>query len=288
MELYNEKFLYEKEFVVLDIETTGFTIEKGGRIIEIGAVKVKDGEIIDKFSSFVNPLIKIPKKITELTNISNDDVKDAPVINNVLLDFYKFIGDRLVIAHNADFDWNRFLVPYFKKCGIIPKNNVLDSIVLSKKVFPKEKSHKLSVLCERLNIPVENHHRAIDDCIMTAKAYLKLIELSKEVGIISSQVNLFDNNNDFMNIKPKEIEFKPVIKRVSYWELKNKKGTLQYSRQYIMFKNNNKVGNVFFDVINNCWNNKDYQGEIDFKIIEENVLKFLSLNSIEDLKKFRT
>lgn len=289
MEMFNEKFLCEKEFVVLDIETTGFTPEKGGRIIEIGAVKVKDGQVIDEFSTFVNPLIKVPKKITEITGITNEMVANAPVINNVLPKFKEFIGDILVVAHNADFDWNRFLIPFFKKSGIIPTNNVLDTVTLSKKIFPKEKKHNLKSLCERLEIPIENHHRALDDCKITAKVYLKLIELGKENNNISSQIDLFskDKEDEVMNIKSNEEQFNPEIKRVSYWELKNSK-RLIHSRHYVLFKNGKKFGNVFFDIKNQCWTNKDYIGEIDFKILQEKVLKFLSLKDLEEFSKYRT
>lgn len=280
LELFDWAYLCETEFVVVDIETTGFSYQKGARIIEIGAVKFKDGVISDEYSTFINPQIKIPKKITEITGITNDMVKDSPIIVEVLSDFKKFIGDNLVIAHNADFDWNRFLIPCFKKAGIVAKNKVLDSIILSKKTFPNEKKHKLDELCKRLNVEVEGHHRAINDVKMTGYCYLKMVELNSENIPKDSQINIFEEN-----IAPKEI-FNPEVRRVKYWELKNSK-KLMYSRHYITIKNGKDYGNIFYDILTETWNNKDYNGDIDFVLVEEKVLSFLKLKNREELNNYR-
>lgn len=280
-ELFDWKYLNEREFVVVDIETSGYSYEKGARIIEIGAVKFKDGEIIDEFSTFVNPQLKISNEITNLTGITNEHVKGAPLIVQVLPEFKKFIGDLLVVAHNADFDWNRFLTPCFKLAGVNANNRVLDTLVLSKRTFPNEKKHNLAIMCERLGVEVEGHHRAINDVKMTGYAYLKMIELNKtNIPEEDAQISLFEES-----IQPKEI-FNPEIKRVSYWERANSKRVL-YSRHYVVLRNGKYYGNVFYDILTGTWNNKDYNGNIDFNIVEQKVLNFLRLKSISEFKAYR-
>src|SRR5690625_3934279 len=108
--------LKNPHFVVIDIETTGFSPDKGGRIIEIAAVRVVHGVIKDKFHTLVDPQLKIPAKITRLTGITNEDVKGQPTAIKVLPELYRFIGDGVVVCHNLSFDWNRFLLRGFEQC----------------------------------------------------------------------------------------------------------------------------------------------------------------------------
>ena len=168
----------EDEYIVLDIETTGlsFRIEK---ITEIGAVKVKNGEIIDEFECLVNPEIPIPQRIVELTGITDDMVKNAETIDIVMPKFLEFIGNLKLVAHNADFDIG-FLKYNAEILGLNMNNEYIDSLAVSRKLFPDFKKHKLGIIAEKLGIVVENAHRALDDVITLVKVFNKMIDISKE------------------------------------------------------------------------------------------------------------
>ena len=127
----------EDSFVVVDLETTGFS-STNDKIIEIGAVKVKNGVVIEQFSQFVNPKITIPYKITELTGITDDMVKDAEGINIVINKFKDFVSDAILVAHNASFDVS-FIKKSYNDMGYALNNAVLDTIPLAKFLFPELK-----------------------------------------------------------------------------------------------------------------------------------------------------
>ena len=280
---FDFRLLENNEVVVLDIETTGFTPLKGGRIIEIGAVKIVSGKIISEFTTFINPDIKIPNKITEITGITNEMVLKSPKISEVLHEFHKFIGNSLIVAHNSEFDWNRFLLYFFEKIGLFPKNKVVDTQVLSKLTYPKEKKHNLAVLCERLGIEVCGHHRALNDAKMTAKAYLKLCELNRD-SFSKNQIG-FDliDKDEVVEITPK---FDCKIVRVKYWSKSNTKRLL-FSRHYVTMRNGKCYGTVYFDIPSKTWYNKDYISDIDFDVVERKVLNFLGLKNRSELCNYR-
>lgn len=170
-------------FVVFDIETTGFS-NLNEKIIEIGAVKIKNGKIIDEFSTFINPEINIPIKITELTGITNNMVCKSPIIDNVISDFYKFCKDSIMVAHNIDFDMS-FIRRNGKSFGFEFSNSLLDTIDLCKFLFPELKRYKLNVVAKHLGVSLENHHRAIDDARATAMILIKCFEKLKSKNIIT-------------------------------------------------------------------------------------------------------
>lgn len=170
-----------KEVVVLDIETTGFSLDKHAEIIEIGAVclDVERCRVLDKFSTFVHPsnAFTIPPKIQEVTNITWQNVVDAPYIEEVLPEFAKFIGDRPVVAHNAAFDWTRFLVPMFRTVGLHMVNDAICTMLLSKELFPGVKGgYNLKAMCGMYGVDIEGHHRALVDARYTASLFLKLVQ----------------------------------------------------------------------------------------------------------------
>lgn len=169
------------DFVVFDIETTGFS-SKNDKIIEIGAVRVRDGEVISEFSTFVNPKRNIPTKITELTGITEDMVKDAPAIEKVILDFNEYIKDATLVAHNAYFDVG-FIRKNLGDLGLSISNPILDTVPLSRFLYKDLKRHKLDVVAKHLGINMGNHHRAIDDAKTTVKILHKSMEKLKEMGI---------------------------------------------------------------------------------------------------------
>ena len=172
---------FSGSFVVFDIETTGFSSEKN-RIIEIGAVKVKDGEVLDRFSTFVNPKTPIPYRIIQLTSINDSMVKDAPVIEDVLPDFVNFCRGSILVAHNAKFDTG-FINANLKRCGIDYEYTSVDTMGISRILFPDSKNHKLDTLCKKLGVVLDNHHRAVDDAEATAHIFMKMVVMLKEQGI---------------------------------------------------------------------------------------------------------
>ena len=180
-------------FVVFDIETTGLSKETES-ITEIGAVKVVDGKIIDRFSTFVNPERPIPTEITELTGITNEMVADAPVITEILPKFLEFCQDAVLVAHNANFDTGFIRLNAERKCGIEVKNTVLDTLELSRALLPELKKHKLDIICEQLGVSLEGHHRAVNDAEATAEVFLKFIGMLVEKEIYKvDDINVFSS-----------------------------------------------------------------------------------------------
>lgn len=169
--------------VVFDIETTGFD-SSINHIIEIGAVKVVEGKIVDKYSTFINPGVKIPAKITELTSITDEDVRDARPIEQVLPEFLAFCEGSVLVAHNASFDVG-FITAKAKNLGITIDFTVLDTVSLARMLLPKLSKYKLNVVAKELGISLENHHRAVDDANATAEIFEKFIEMLKEREILT-------------------------------------------------------------------------------------------------------
>ena len=180
-------------FVVFDIETTGLSKETES-ITEIGAVKVVDGKVIDRFSTFVNPERPIPAEITKLTGITNEMVADAPVITEILPKFLEFCQDAVLVAHNANFDTGFIRLNAERKCGIEVKNTVLDTLELSRALLPELKKHKLDIVCEQLGVSLEGHHRAVNDAEATAEVFLKFIDMLVEKEIYKvDDINVFSS-----------------------------------------------------------------------------------------------
>lgn len=266
-------------FVVLDIETTGLSPTKGGRIIEIGAVRILNGVIQDKYQTFIDPEMKIPKVSRELTGITDDMVAGKPTIGQVLPEFQQYIGDAVVVCHNAAFDWKRFLLPLFKKVGIHMDNVYMCTYAMFKKADPKRGAggYKLSTLCEMLGIEIGNHHRADDDALATAKAFLKIQEA-------------FVNAEDIEKgeIHEKIVEHTPVdVRRVKYWEKRMPKNKM-IKRQYVTLRHQDEFGTVFFDIGTRTWYNKDFPLPLDFKLVEKGVLEFLSLADQRALLEYKS
>ncbi len=186
----------DETYIVFDIETTGLDPKKDA-ITEIGAVKIMDGKIVDTLSKLVNPNREISMQITELTGITNDMVKDAPGIDEILPKFLEFCGANLVIAHNAKFDVS-FISAAAARLGLAFENGIFDTVSLSKEIFPNEKKHNLEVLCERLGISLENHHRALDDAQATAEAFIKMRQIKERAEDIIPDDYSVDKNPELL------------------------------------------------------------------------------------------
>ena len=181
-------------YVVFDLETTGFSSIKD-KIIEIGAVKVENGVITDKFSTFVNPKVPIPFKITNLTGITDDMVMEASDIETILPQFLEFVGDAVLVAHNASFDVS-FIEQNCRYQDITPDFTSVDTVAMARILLPTLSKFKLNVVANALHISLENHHRAVDDAGATAEIFVKFVEMLRARNIKTlTKLNQFGAQN---------------------------------------------------------------------------------------------
>ena len=167
-------------YCVLDLETTGFSATSE-KITEVGIMKVKNGEVIDEFSCFVNPEKHIAERVSEVTNRTDDIVADAETIYKVFPKILEFLGDSVIVAHNAGFDVG-FLKQNAKKLGYDFDYTYLDTLSLAKDLFPEYKKYKLGKIAENLGIKVEVAHRALDDVDTTVKVFNVMMDMLKKRG----------------------------------------------------------------------------------------------------------
>ncbi len=201
---------FSAECVVFDIETTGLSVQNC-KITEIGAVKIKNGEVLDRFNTFVDPEVPIPEDVVKLTGITDEMVAGAPKIKEALENFFAFIGNSetgrthkpLLIAHNANFDIG-FIRYFAEACGLPFENPYLDTLALAKFVSPELKNHKLNNLADAYNLGEFNHHRASDDAEMLAMIYFRMTDLLQKMDI--STIDLLQKEmvekTDPLKIKP--------------------------------------------------------------------------------------
>ena len=176
-------------YVVFDIETTGFSATRD-RIIEIGAVKVIDGKIVDEYSTFVNPDVPIPFEIEKLTGITDDMVMSYPMIDKILPEFLNFCEGCVLVAHNATFDVG-FIRTKAADMGISTDFTVVDTVGLARMLLPQLSKFKLNIVAKALNVSLENHHRAVQDAGATAEIFVKFIEMLKEKSMYTlADINL--------------------------------------------------------------------------------------------------
>ena len=185
--------------MVFDLETTGFS-SKNDKIIEIGAVKIKKGSIVDRFSEFVNPEMRIPYNITELTSITDEMVENAETIEKILPKFLEFCKDSVIVAHNAGFDVG-FIKKNARDLGEEFDYPVLDTVPLARYLYPELKKVKLNIVAKHLGVSLENHHRAVDDAKCTGDILLKCFEKIKEEKNINTLKELNKEFLDNIDIK---------------------------------------------------------------------------------------
>jgi DNA polymerase-3 subunit alpha (Gram-positive type) len=185
----------DETFVVFDLETTGFSPEQN-RIIEIGAVKVEKGKIVDRFSTFVNPEVPIPFRIEELTGISDDMVLDAPVIETILPEFMKFSDGCIMVAHNASFDMS-FIEVNCGRLGLPCDKTVVDTVAMARVLLPNLNRFKLDTVAKALGVSLENHHRAVDDAACTANIFVRFLDMLKAQEISTlEELNALGKSSD--------------------------------------------------------------------------------------------
>lgn len=191
-------------FVVFDIETTGLD-SLSNEIIEIGALKVKDGKVVDTFDHLIKPSHPISDFITNLTGITNEMVETAETIEEVLTQFINFIGDNILMGHNVNFDIN-FVYDHAEKYNNhILNNDFIDTLRLARKLLPELSHHRLSDLADYYNIDKTGHHRALKDVEMTLEVYNHLVEeiLNQYGNIDNFKKQIYKNSYDnFSDLTP--------------------------------------------------------------------------------------
>ena len=191
-----DRNLKEATYVVFDVETTGLS-NQYDQIIELAAVKVKDGEIIDKFERFSNPHEKLSETIINLTHITDDMLVDAPEIEEVLTEFKEWVGDAIFVAHNASFDMG-FIDTGYERLGFGPSTNgVIDTLELSRTINTEYGKHGLNFLAKKYGVELTQHHRAIYDTEATAYIFIKMVQQMKELGVANHKdINKKLSNED--------------------------------------------------------------------------------------------
>ncbi len=193
--------LKDLTFIVFDVETTGLSVVHN-KLIEIAGVKMQDGKVIDRFSTFVNPHERIPYNITQLTHITDDMVAGAPELTTAVPAFLEFVGDHVLVAHNARFDMG-FMQAACGRLGLGEiRNPVLDTLEFARLLYPEMKNHRLNTLADKLKVSLENHHRAVDDAEALGHVLFHMIRDAVERRITRlSRLNDFVGQ-DLSNTRP--------------------------------------------------------------------------------------
>lgn len=259
-----ELSLADTTYVVFDLETTGLSVINN-KIIEIAGVRMKGGEEIDRFASFINPHQRIPYNIQQLTNITDDMVADAPELEPTLKAFIEYIGDDVLVAHNARFDIG-FIQANCKTLGFPEvKNPVLDTLELARLIYPTMKNHRLNTLADKYKVSLDNHHRAIDDTIALGgilnglikdaleRNIVKLTQLNDYVGLDLSNVRPFHSSVYALNAVGKKNLFKLIS--LSHTEHFKKVATIPKSkllahREGLLVMSGCEKGEFFETVLN--------------------------------------
>lgn len=226
---YNEqhRLLSEGTYVVFDVETTGLSAVYN-TIIELAAVKIKNGEIIDRFEAFANPHEPLSNTIIELTGITDDMLVDAPELETVIQKFHDWVDDDILVAHNASFDMG-FINAAFRRFGMKDATNpVIDTLELARFLYPEFKNHRLNTLCKKFDIELVSHHRAIYDAEATGFLLAKFVKdcIEKEIEF-HDQLNNNMGKGDFHRLRPShcillvknQVGLKNLYKLISYSHL---------------------------------------------------------------------
>lgn len=274
----------KKEFVVLDIETTGLSPNKGGFIIEIAAIRIVDSKIVEEFSYLIDPKQKLYGKTIELTGITNEMVVGQPTYGEILPKLYNFMGDAVIVAHNAMFDWDRFLLFYFSKLGYYPRNEVICTKRFFQNMRPDRRKLKLGYgltqLCEEYKVEFDEseHHRALVDTKVTAEAFLKMRE--DYFQATGTSENTVETTEDTPAPDVKKVKTIKVT-NVRYWEKKLK--TRELKRIYVQFNHQEQYfGTAYYDIPTGCWFIKEFDLPIDIEAVEKAVLSKIAKESMAD------
>ncbi len=230
---YPKEQQIDTEYCVLDLETTGISF-RTEKITEVGIIKIKNGEVLDEFECFVNPEKPIPEAVVEVTHITDDMVKDAETIDKVIPKIIDFIGDSILVAHNADFDIG-FLKHNFAEYGYSLENTYIDTLRLAKVIFPEFKKYKLGIIADNLDIKVDVAHRALDDVKTLVEVFKIMLEKIKEKGgkIVNDIDIVFGNEKDSYKKLP---SYHAIILAKDYVGLKNLYKLVSFSHLHYFYK----------------------------------------------------
>lgn len=220
----------DTEYCVFDLETTGIS-HITEKITEIGIIKIKNGEVIDTFETFVNPEKPIPEEVVNVTHITDDMVKNAEAIDKIMPKVLEFMGDSVLVAHNADFD-----IGYMKynceQLGLPFNNTHIDTLRLAKAIFPEFSRYKLGFIADKLGIKVDVAHRALDDVKTLVAVFKEMIERAKDRN--AKTIDDFDNvfETDFRKLP----SYHMIILAQNYVGLKNLYKLVSYSHLDYFYK----------------------------------------------------
>ena len=220
----------DTEYCVFDLETTGIS-HITEKITEVGIIKIKNGEIIDTFECFVNPEKPIPQKVVEVTHITDDMVKDAETIDKVMPKVLEFMGDSVLVAHNADFDIG-FMKYNCEQLGLKFEYTHIDTLRLAKAIFPEFTKYKLGIIADKLGIKVDVAHRALDDVKTLVAVFKEMIERAKDKK--AKTIDDFDNvfETDFKKLP----SYHAIILAKNYIGLRNLYKLISYSHLNYFYK----------------------------------------------------
>lgn len=177
--------MLEKNFTIVDIETTGGSLA-GGRVIELGIIRVEREEVVAEYQSFINPGQKLSSFISSLTGITDEDVVNAPYFEEIAEDLLPLFEDSVFVAHNSSFDY-RFLKVAFERADLAFTMETLCTVRLSRALYPKYKKHNLSALIDRFELTCQNRHRAFDDAKVVWD-FLQLLKLEFPPEILNAAI----------------------------------------------------------------------------------------------------
>lgn len=172
-----------EEFVVVDVETTGGSPAHGHRVIEIAAVRVRAGKVLEHYATLVDPGRPIPRMISSLTGITGDMVAGAPRFEGIAAHITGFLSDRVFVGHNASFDWRFVTAEVERATGGTLAGRQLCTLRLARRLLPHLPSRSLGALADYFGVPMDAHHRALDDAVATARLLLRLLEMLEERGV---------------------------------------------------------------------------------------------------------
>lgn len=203
------------DYIVFDIETTGLD-SSYDEVIEIGAIKVKNNKIVSKFNSLVKPKNEMDEYITELTGITNEMVKDAPTIEEILPDFMNYIGNDILIGHNVNFDINFIYDNLYRNKFDVLTNDFIDTMRISRKLLPELPHHRLIDLAKYFKIDSTNNHRSLKDCEITMNVYENLKEIA-----LQKYGNVDEFKNTFKKHKKEGLRAKDIISTNTEFDVDN-------------------------------------------------------------------
>lgn len=203
------------DYIIFDIETTWLD-SSYDEVIEIGAIKVKNNKIVSKFNSLVKPKNEIDEYITELTGITNEMVKDAPTIEEILPDFMNYIGNDILIGHNVNFDINFIYDNLYRNKFDVLTNDFIDTMRISRKLLPELPHHRLIDLAKYFKIDSTNNHRSLKDCEITMNVYENLKEIA-----LQKYDNVDEFKNAFKKHKKEGLRAKDIVSTNTEFDVDN-------------------------------------------------------------------